>query len=59
MDEVVPVAENIAIVEERYQALGGKMTVLHKPTVGHHTHGLDDPEPVVELILRYTQAVVE
>jgi pimeloyl-ACP methyl ester carboxylesterase len=51
-DDVVPVAENTAIVEERYRALGGTIEVLHKPGVGHHPHGLDDPAPVVEFILR-------
>ena len=30
-DEVVPVAENIDIVEKRYQALGGSIKVIRKP----------------------------
>ena len=59
VDDAVPAAENTAIVEKRYQALGAKITVFHKPKVGHHPHGLDDPKPVVELILRYTQAAVK
>lgn len=52
VDDVVPVAENTAIVERRYQALGGEITLIHKPTVGHHPHGLDDPKPIVEFILK-------
>lgn len=51
-DEVVPVAENTEIVEQRYRALGGTIQVIHKPGVGHHPHGLDDPTPVVDFILK-------
>ena len=53
VDDVVPASENSTIVERRYKALGGEITVFHKPTVGHHPHGLDDPKPVVDLIIRY------
>lgn len=49
-DPVVPVPENTAIVEQRYRAAGGRIHVIHKPGVGHHPHGLDDPTPVVEFI---------
>lgn len=49
-DDVVPVAENTAIVEERYRKLGGRISVIHKPGVGHHPHGLEDPAPVVKFI---------
>jgi putative heme-binding domain-containing protein len=52
-DDVVPPAENTAIVEERYKKLGGTIEVIHKPGVGHHPHGLDDPQPVVDFILRH------
>jgi pimeloyl-ACP methyl ester carboxylesterase len=53
-DEAVPVSENTAIVEARYCQLGGEIKVIHKPGVGHHPHGLDDPAPVVDFILRHT-----
>ena len=59
VDNVVPVAENTAIIEQRYKALNGEITVLHKPKVSHHPHGLDDPKPLVELLLRYTTAAVK
>jgi len=49
-DDVVPVAENTAVVESRYRALGGRIEVIHKPGVGHHPHGLDDPAPAVTFI---------
>ena len=58
VDTTVPVAENTAILEERYKALGGEITVFHKPNVNHHPHGLDDPKPVVDLILKYTEKSV-
>lgn len=54
-DDVVPVAENTAIVEERYKALGGSIQVIHKPGIGH-VHGLDDPKPIVDFILGNTLA---
>jgi pimeloyl-ACP methyl ester carboxylesterase len=51
-DTLVPVAENTAIVEQRYKALGGTIQVIHKPNVGHHPHGLEDPTPVVNFLLK-------
>jgi len=53
-DDVVPVPENTALVESRYRAMGGEMEVIHKPGIGHHPHGLADPAPVVDFILRHT-----
>ncbi len=53
-DDVVPVAENTTLIEERYQKLGGQIKVIHKPGIGHHPHGLTDPQPVVDLILKHT-----
>lgn len=49
-DDVVPVTENTGLIESRYQALGGRIQVIHKPGVGHHPHGLDNPAPVVTFI---------
>ena len=51
-DTVVPVAENTAVVKERYKKLGGHITVIHKEGVGHHPHSLEDPTPIVEFILK-------
>jgi pimeloyl-ACP methyl ester carboxylesterase len=53
-DDVVPVSENTGVLEQRYRALGGEIRVIHKPAVGHHPHGLDDVQPVVEFILQKT-----
>jgi outer membrane protein assembly factor BamB/pimeloyl-ACP methyl ester carboxylesterase len=54
IDEVVPVDENTALAEKIYKELAGVIEVIHKPGVGHHPHGLDDPTPVVEFIEKYT-----
>lgn len=50
VDDVVPVAENTAILEERYRKMGGEITVIHHDA-GHHPHGLEDPAPIVQFIL--------
>lgn len=54
-DQVVPVAENTAILEKRYKALGGEIQVIHKAGLGHHPHCLKDPTPLVEFILRHNR----
>ena len=53
-DDVVPADENTAIIETRYGKLGGEFKGIHKPGIGHHPHGLEDPTPVVEFILSHT-----
>lgn len=52
-DDTVPPSENAELVGERYKALGGTFEIIHKPGVGHHPHGLEDPTPVVDFILRH------
>lgn len=52
-DDVVPWDENTGVVVERYKKLGGDVTAIAKPGVGHHPHGLADPTPVVEFILKH------
>lgn len=52
-DEVVPYDENTGILKERYEKLGGSITVIMKPGVGH-VHGLDAPQPLVDFILKHT-----
>lgn len=53
-DDVVPMEENTNIVVDRYQKLGGSITVITKPGVGHHPHSLTDPAPIVAFILKHT-----
>lgn len=55
-DDVVPVNENTAILERRYQQLGGPISVIHKPGVGHHPHSLKDPTPIIKFITKSTSA---
>lgn len=49
-DDVVPWDENTGLIESRYKALGGDITMIRKPGVGHHPHGLDDSTPIIEFI---------
>lgn len=51
-DDVVPWEENTGLIESRYKALGGPITLIRKPGIGHHPHGLDDSTPIVEFILK-------
>jgi pimeloyl-ACP methyl ester carboxylesterase len=53
-DDVVPFEENTKLVEERYKALGGPITVIVKPGVGHHPHSLPDPKPIVDFVYKHT-----
>ena len=53
-DDVVPWEENTGIVAERYKQLGGHITLIAKPGIGHHPHGLDDPTPIVEFIQQHS-----
>jgi pimeloyl-ACP methyl ester carboxylesterase len=52
-DPIVPWDENTGIVAERYHKLGGSITLIRKPGVGHHPHGLEDPTPIVEFIMKH------
>ncbi|MFZ4777279.1 MAG: alpha/beta hydrolase family protein [Terrimicrobiaceae bacterium] len=52
-DDVVPLPENIGIVEIRYRELGGEIQLIVKPGVGHHPHSLTDPTPVVDFLIRH------
>ncbi len=53
-DKVVPREENTGVLVERFRALGGEIELICKPECGHHPHGLDDPAPVVDFILKHT-----
>jgi pimeloyl-ACP methyl ester carboxylesterase len=53
-DDVVPWDENTGLLAERYRKLGGSITLIPKPGIGHHPHGLTDPSPVADFILTNT-----
>lgn len=52
-DHVVPYIENGALLQEAYEAAGLPLEVTVKPGCDHHPHGLEDPTPVVEFILKH------
>lgn len=53
-DDVVPFDENTRVVADRYRALGGPITVIAKPGVGHHPHSLQNPFPIVAFAQQHT-----
>ncbi len=53
-DEVVPWQENTGLLAKRYKELGGSITLIAKPGVKHHPHGLDDSTPIVKFIWENT-----
>ncbi len=52
-DEVVPWDENTGLLATRYKQLGGSITLIAKPGVKHHPHGLDDSTPIVDFIWKH------
>lgn len=56
-DEVVPWDENTGVIAERYKKLGGDITLIVKPGVKHHPHGLEDSTPIVEFIWKHAASV--
>ncbi|MEK6797124.1 MAG: alpha/beta hydrolase [Spirochaetota bacterium] len=55
-DEVVPFEENTKLLVERVRTLGGSIDLIVKPGVKHHPHGLTDPRPIVDFILKHCRA---
>lgn len=53
VDDVVPVAENMNLIEKRYKALKGNILIIRKKGVNHHPHSLKDPTPIVQFITQY------
>ncbi|WP_315853505.1 right-handed parallel beta-helix repeat-containing protein [Neorhodopirellula pilleata] len=53
-DTAVPYEENDAIMEQRYKALGGSITVIVEDK--GHSHGMNDPTPVLNFIRKHTSA---
>ncbi len=49
-DEVVPFRKNSAILESRYQKLGGPIKVIVKASCDHHPHSLYDPSIILKWI---------
>jgi pimeloyl-ACP methyl ester carboxylesterase len=53
-DTIVPMTENINIVRDRYERMGGKIKMIVKPNNGHHPHSLKDPAPIVDFVMAAT-----
>lgn len=51
-DKVVPYTDNMKMIVERYRAMGGLVETILKPGCDHHPHSLEEPEPVVDFIVR-------
>jgi pimeloyl-ACP methyl ester carboxylesterase len=54
-DQVVPYAENTAILERKYREAGGVIEVILKPGVDHHPHSLKDPAPIVDFLVKHAK----
>ena len=52
VDETVPYRDNTEIFEAKMQRLGAPIQVIHKPAVAHHPHSLNNPQPIVDFILK-------
>ncbi|MCX6874304.1 MAG: PA14 domain-containing protein [Verrucomicrobia bacterium] len=55
-DWVVAIESNALLLETRYKALGGDVTLIRKPGAGHRPHSLQDPTPIVDFVLQHTTA---
>ncbi|MBQ8228942.1 MAG: alpha/beta hydrolase [Clostridia bacterium] len=55
-DTVVPYVENGILIERAYKQAELPIEIFIKEGCNHHPHGLDDPTPVVDLILNFVQS---
>lgn len=53
-DKIVPFEENTDVLAKNFMAAGGEMELIRKRGIGHHPHSLEDPEPIVDFILKNT-----
>lgn len=52
-DTVVPYCENGAILEKYYNEKNGTLLAIGKDGCEHHPHGLENPQPIIDFILKY------
>lgn len=52
-DRLVPYCENGIMLERAYTDAGIDLEVYIKPDADHHPHGLEDPEPALQFILKH------
>lgn len=53
-DKVVPHIENTELLAENFRKAGGTIELIKKPGIGHHPHSLENPQPIVDFILKHT-----
>lgn len=51
-DEVVPYDENGALIEQLWQKTSAPLQVILKEGCHHHPHSLDNPQPIVDFLLK-------
>ena len=49
----VPATENTMPVEKRYRELGGEIEVIYKRGAGLCPHRLENPQPIVDFIMKH------
>ena len=54
-DTDVPYEENMKKIRDAYQEMGGVVELILKKGCGHHPHSLENPEPIVDFIIRYQE----
>ena len=54
-DAIVSFERNTKLFAEKFETAGGIIEVIAKSGVDHHPHGLDDPVPIVNFILKNTK----
>lgn len=52
-DKTVPFEENGALLAKAYREADIPHLLIGKPGCGHHPHGLEDPTPIVEFLLKH------
>lgn len=53
-DTRVPYCENGALLEKYYNYYGGKLLTIGKEGCEHHPHGLENPQPIIDFIMKYS-----
>jgi len=54
-DEAVPMEENTDLLADRFRKAGGDIQIIVKKGIGHHPHSLENPQPIVDFILKHTR----
>ena len=58
-DKTVPYKDNFKKVAENYQQKGGIVETIIKPGIDHHPHSLENPEAIIDFIVRYQKGYTD